>query len=105
MRPGHADALLTALLREPLAAAQGRVITTSSRAGAARGARVVPGDLDMANGYDGLRAYQASKLANVLFTRELARRWGPLKNPRWQRISGSSAIHILLVEQRDLALA
>ena len=70
--------LLTVLLREPLAAAQGRVITTSSRAGTARGARVVPGDLDMAQGYDGLRAYQASKLANVLFTRELARRWGPL---------------------------
>jgi NAD(P)-dependent dehydrogenase (short-subunit alcohol dehydrogenase family) len=70
--------LLTVLLRDPLAAAQGRVITTSSRAGAARGARVVPGDLDMAKGYDGLRAYQASKLANVLFTRELARRWGPL---------------------------
>jgi len=70
--------LLTVLLRDPLAAAQGSVITTSSRAGAARGARVVPGDLDMAKGYDGLRAYQASKLANVLFTRELARRWGPL---------------------------
>jgi NAD(P)-dependent dehydrogenase (short-subunit alcohol dehydrogenase family) len=70
--------LLTVLLREPLAAAQGRVITTSSRAGTARGARVVPGDLDMAKGYDGLRAYQASKLANILFTRELARRWGPL---------------------------
>jgi NAD(P)-dependent dehydrogenase (short-subunit alcohol dehydrogenase family) len=32
----------------------------------------------MANRYDGLRAYKASKLANVLFTRELARRWGPL---------------------------
>jgi hypothetical protein len=32
----------------------------------------------MADGYDGLRAYQASKLANILFTRELARRWGPL---------------------------
>ena len=39
---------------------------------------MVPGDLDMAEGYDGLRAYKASKLANVLFTRELARRWGPL---------------------------
>ena len=70
--------LLTTLLREPLAAARGRVITTSSRAGTARDARVVPGDLDMAEGYDGLRAYKASKLANVLFTRELARRWGPL---------------------------
>ena len=70
--------LLTTLLREPLAAAQGRVITTSSRAGAARDARVAPGDLDLAEGYDGLRAYKASKLANVLFTRELARRWGPL---------------------------
>ena len=70
--------LLTTLLREPLAAARGRVITTSSRAGAAADARVVPGDLDLAEGYDGLGAYKASKLANVLFTRELARRWGPL---------------------------
>ncbi len=32
----------------------------------------------MADGYGGLRAYKSSKLANVLFTRELARRWGPL---------------------------
>jgi short chain dehydrogenase/Phosphoesterase family len=47
--------LLTMLLREPLAAARGRVITTSSRAGARRDARVVPGDLDMASGYDGVR--------------------------------------------------
>jgi len=70
--------LLATLLREPLAAARGRVITTSSRAGSAGDARVVPGDLDLAEGYDGMRAYKASKLANVLFTRELARRWGPL---------------------------
>ena len=69
--------LLTMLLREPLAAARGRVITTSSRAGTARDATVVT-DLDMADRYDGLRAYKASKLANILFTRELARRWGPL---------------------------
>jgi NAD(P)-dependent dehydrogenase (short-subunit alcohol dehydrogenase family) len=39
---------------------------------------VVTDDLDMADRYDGLRAYKASKLANILFTRELARRWGPL---------------------------
>lgn len=70
--------LLTVLLRERLVSARGRVITTSSAAGAARDARVVVDDLDMADRYDGLRAYKASKLANVLFTRELARRWGPL---------------------------
>jgi NAD(P)-dependent dehydrogenase (short-subunit alcohol dehydrogenase family) len=70
--------LLTMLLQDPLTAARGRVIATSSAAGTARSARVVIDDLDMANGYGGLRAYQASKLQNVLFTRELARRWGPL---------------------------
>jgi NAD(P)-dependent dehydrogenase (short-subunit alcohol dehydrogenase family) len=70
--------LLTVLLKDPLVAARGRVITTSSQASAARGARVAIDDLDMADGYDGLRAYQSSKLANVLFVRELARRWGPL---------------------------
>ena len=67
--------LLTVLLREQLSAAGASVITTSSRAGATRGARVNPDDLDMAAGYDGLNAYKASKLANVLFTQELARRW------------------------------
>jgi NAD(P)-dependent dehydrogenase (short-subunit alcohol dehydrogenase family) len=70
--------LLTVLLRGPLGAARASVITTSSRAGTARDARVNPADLDMTGGYDGLRAYKASKLANVLFTRELARRWQPL---------------------------
>jgi len=70
--------LLTVLLREQLSAVGASVITTSSRAGATRGARVDPDDLDMIAGYDGLRAYKASKLANVLFTQELARRWAPL---------------------------
>jgi NAD(P)-dependent dehydrogenase (short-subunit alcohol dehydrogenase family) len=70
--------LLTRLLKDRLTAASGRVITTSSSAGAASDARIVLDDLDMADGYDGLRAYKASKLANVLFTRELARRLGPL---------------------------
>jgi NAD(P)-dependent dehydrogenase (short-subunit alcohol dehydrogenase family) len=70
--------LLTMLLRDQLSAARASVITTSSRAGAARDARVDTDDLDMAAGYDGLRAYKASKLANVLFTRELARRWESL---------------------------
>jgi NAD(P)-dependent dehydrogenase (short-subunit alcohol dehydrogenase family) len=70
--------LLTTLLRDRLAAARGRVITTSSSASTARGAAVVMDDLDMAGSYGSLRAYKASKLANILFTRELARRWGPL---------------------------
>ena len=70
--------LLTMLLREQLSAAGASVITTSSRAGTVRDARVDAGDLDIAGGYDGLRAYKSSKLANVLFTRELARRWEPL---------------------------
>ncbi|HLI02507.1 MAG TPA: SDR family NAD(P)-dependent oxidoreductase [Acidimicrobiales bacterium] len=69
--------LLTVSLHDQLVAAGGRVITTSSAAGAARGARVVLDDLDAERRYNALRAYQASKLANVLFTRELARRWGP----------------------------
>jgi NAD(P)-dependent dehydrogenase (short-subunit alcohol dehydrogenase family) len=70
--------LLTMLLRGPLSAARASVITTSSRAGTARDATVNPDDLNMTSGYDGLRAYKASKLANVLFTVELARRWQPL---------------------------
>lgn len=70
--------VLTMLLQEPLRAARASIITTSSRAGTTRDARVEPDDLDMAAGYGALRAYKSSKLANVLFTRELARRWGPL---------------------------
>jgi NAD(P)-dependent dehydrogenase (short-subunit alcohol dehydrogenase family) len=70
--------LLTMLLRPQLSSASAVVVTTSSQAGAARGARVVLEDLDMSQGYDALRAYKATKLANVLFTRELARRWGPV---------------------------
>jgi len=70
--------LLTLLLRAPLSAAGAVVVTTSSRAGTARDARVVLDDLDMAQGYNALRAYKSAKLANVLFTRELARRWGAM---------------------------
>jgi NAD(P)-dependent dehydrogenase (short-subunit alcohol dehydrogenase family) len=106
--------LLTMLLREPLAAAQGRVITTSSRASTARDARVVPGDLDMTDGYDGLRAYKASKLANVLFTRELDRRWGPLGvsaaaahpgmvRSQWGR-SGPAAVRVVMNSPFRLAM-
>jgi NAD(P)-dependent dehydrogenase (short-subunit alcohol dehydrogenase family) len=69
--------LLTMLLHDQLSAADATVVTTSSRAGATRGARVNPDDLDMVSGYNGMSAYKASKLANVLFTKEIARRWAP----------------------------
>ncbi len=106
--------LLTMLLKDRLSAAQGRVITTSSQASRARGARVVIDDLDMADGYDGLRAYKASKLANVLFTRELARRWGPvgvsaaaihpgIVRSQWGR-SGPAAVRLAVNSPLRLAM-
>jgi NAD(P)-dependent dehydrogenase (short-subunit alcohol dehydrogenase family) len=106
--------LLTMLLRGPLSAARASVITTSSRAGTARDARVNPDDLDMTGGYDGLRAYKASKLANVLFTRELARRWEPfgvsaaavhpgMVRSRWGR-SGPAAVRAVMNSPLRLAM-
>lgn len=51
----------------------GRVVTVSSEAH--RNAdRFDPDDVQTVAGYDGFAAYSRSKLANVLFTRELARR-------------------------------
>jgi NAD(P)-dependent dehydrogenase (short-subunit alcohol dehydrogenase family) len=65
--------LLTALLRDRLAAsAPARVVTVSSAAH--RGLSLDFDDLQSVNRYDGLGVYARSKLANVLFTRELARR-------------------------------
>ncbi|HEX7241050.1 MAG TPA: SDR family oxidoreductase [Longimicrobiaceae bacterium] len=65
--------LLTRLLLDPLrAGAPSRVVTVSSEAH--RGARLDWGDLQGERMYNGVRAYARSKLANLLFTRELARR-------------------------------
>jgi NAD(P)-dependent dehydrogenase (short-subunit alcohol dehydrogenase family) len=65
--------LLTALLRERLAAsAPARVVTVSSAAH--RYAPLDFDDLQSVRAYDGWTAYARSKLANVLFTYELARR-------------------------------
>jgi len=65
--------LLTRELEEPLrAAAPSRVITVSSEAH--RQARFDLTDLQGAERYRGMTAYANSKLANILFTRELARR-------------------------------
>ena len=66
--------VLTHGLRERLmASAPARVVNTASNAH--RGARLDFEDLDSANGYRGLKVYGRSKLCNILYTRELARRW------------------------------
>jgi NAD(P)-dependent dehydrogenase (short-subunit alcohol dehydrogenase family) len=65
--------VLTEALRERLAGTgQARVVSTAS--GAHFGARLDFGDLQCARDYSGMRAYRRSKLANILFTRALARR-------------------------------
>ena len=65
--------LLTQLLEEELkASAPSRIVNVSSSA--YKAARLNLADLQSERGYDGMRAYGNSKLANILFTYELARR-------------------------------
>ena len=64
--------VLTALLRDKLASSPARIVNVASEAH--RGARLDFGDLQSAHSYSGMRAYARSKLCNILFTRELARR-------------------------------
>ena len=65
--------LLTALLLDGLrAGASARVVTVSS--GAHAQGRIDFDDLQAERSYSGSRAYSQSKLANVMFTYELARR-------------------------------
>lgn len=65
--------LLTYMLRDLLvASAPARVVNVASRAH--RAGRLDFDDLQMQKGYTAWKAYAASKLANILFTRELARR-------------------------------
>ena len=67
--------LLAAALREKLAASGlARIVSTASDAH--RGASLDFDDLQGSKGYSGWKAYGSSKLANILFTRELARRLG-----------------------------
>lgn len=66
--------VLTNGLRERLfAGAPARVINTASDAH--RGCRLDFDDLQSTSGYSGFKVYGRSKLCNILFTRELARRW------------------------------
>jgi NAD(P)-dependent dehydrogenase (short-subunit alcohol dehydrogenase family) len=64
--------VLTALLRDKLASSPARVVNVASDAH--RGARLDFRDLQSARNYSGMRTYSRSKLCNILFTRELARR-------------------------------
>jgi NAD(P)-dependent dehydrogenase (short-subunit alcohol dehydrogenase family) len=65
---------LTLGLRERLLAAQpARVVNTASDAH--ERAQLDFDDLQSGQGYSGFKVYSRSKLCNVLFTRELARRW------------------------------
>ena len=67
--------LLTNLLLPKLAAsAPARVVTVTSDAHSA--ARLDLSDPNLEHGWDSWRSYANSKLANILFTRELARRLG-----------------------------
>ena len=69
--------LLTNLLRDQLARARGRVVNVSSTGHTFARNGLDFDDLEWANRrYQGFGVYCATKLANVLFTRELANRWG-----------------------------
>jgi len=71
--------LLTHLLLPRLLGSKGRVINVSSEAH--RRGRLDAGSLEEAligpSRYNGMLAYSNSKLANILFTRELSRRYSP----------------------------
>lgn len=72
MQVNHlAGFLLASLLREKLSG--GRLITTSSAMHVS--GRLNPPSFAVPDGFSRWRAYADSKLANVLFTREAARRW------------------------------
>jgi NAD(P)-dependent dehydrogenase (short-subunit alcohol dehydrogenase family) len=67
--------LLTALLLERIqASAPARIVTTSSDAH--KGAHIPFDDLNAERNYRGFGRYRQTKLANILFTSELARRLG-----------------------------
>ena len=68
--------LLTNLLRDQLERARGRVVNVSSTAHTYARKGLDFDDLEWANRrYQGFGVYCATKLANILFTRELPNRW------------------------------
>lgn len=67
--------LLTTLLLPTLTASNAAVLQTSSKAAALWGRKFDIDDLDNEHNYSAQRAYGRGKLANILFTRELHRRY------------------------------
>jgi NAD(P)-dependent dehydrogenase (short-subunit alcohol dehydrogenase family) len=65
--------LLTHALRERLTTSHARIVNTASSAH--KGCSIDFDDLQSAKSFSPRRAYGRSKLCNILFTRELARRW------------------------------
>jgi NAD(P)-dependent dehydrogenase (short-subunit alcohol dehydrogenase family) len=65
--------VVTLALRDRLAASGARVINTASDAH--KGRKLDFNDLQSARAYSGFDIYGRSKLCNILFTSELARRW------------------------------
>lgn len=65
--------VVTQELRERLVASGSRVVNTASDAH--KGAKLDFSDLQSAKDYRGFRVYGKSKLCNILFTGEMARRW------------------------------
>jgi len=69
--------LLTSLLRERLERARGRIVNVASTAHTFARKGLDFDDLEWANRrYQGFGVYSATKLANIMFTRELPNRWG-----------------------------
>jgi NAD(P)-dependent dehydrogenase (short-subunit alcohol dehydrogenase family) len=67
--------LLTQLLMDKLIASDATVLQTSSVAARALAPKLNLDDLDMDANYGTMRAYGAAKLENILFTKELDRRY------------------------------
>jgi NAD(P)-dependent dehydrogenase (short-subunit alcohol dehydrogenase family) len=66
--------VLTLGLREALIGSRARIVNTASSAH--KGRSIDFDDLQSAKSYSPFDVYGRSKLCNILFTRELARRWG-----------------------------
>ncbi len=69
--------LLTQLLLDKLIASGASVIQTSSVGARALAPKLNLDDLDMDANFNAMRAYGAAKLENILFTKELDRRYRP----------------------------